>query len=95
MEFDMRLRRDFAVAANGLFERGAKAVPAGDHVAVLAPGEHPRDGAQVVKAAGAEAAGGARADLQQSELLDRAGGLEVGQETGALEQVAIGAEGNL
>src|SRR5690606_19725292 len=41
-------------------ERRADAVPAGDEMPVLAPGEHPRDGAQVRQFLGAEAAGGAR-----------------------------------
>ena len=85
-------QRGDAVAGNGLLERRAHAIPAGDHVPVLAPREHPRNGAQVVKAAGAKPAGGPRADLEQRQFLDRAGGLEIGQEARPFEQVAIGPE---
>src|SRR5205823_111710 len=71
-------------------EPGPDPVPARDTVAVLGPGEYPRDGAQVAERARAEPARGARADVEQRDLLERARRLEVRGELGMLDQPAIG-----
>ena len=75
-------------------ERGADAVPAGDEMAVLAPAEHPGDGAEIVERLGAEAAGRARAELQPGQLGQRAGGVIVGDQAGMIGEPAIGGLGD-
>ena len=55
------------------FERGAKPIPAGEQMAVLAPGEHPWTGAQILDALGAEPPRRARTQLEQRQFFNRAG----------------------
>ena len=71
-------------------DRAAHPVPAGDDVAVLRPGEHPRNGAQIAQRARAEAPRRARADIEQRDLLERARRLEIGDEVGMADEARIG-----
>src|SRR5690606_3039406 len=71
--------RILAVALHAVAQGVADAIPAGEAGAVLRPGEHPRDRAQVVDAALAPARG-ARADLQSLDHVHRRGGAEVVEE---------------
>ena len=74
-----------ASPARGALERGAAAVPGGQQAAVLRPREDPRDRAQRAEEVGAARAhGGARADLEQRELVDRREGAEEGREAGVV-----------
>ena len=68
----------------------AHAVPAGDDVAVLRPGEHPGDGAQIAQRPRAESARRARADIEQRDLLERARRLEILDEAGMGDEAGIG-----
>ncbi len=72
------------------FERGAEPIPAGDHMAVLAPGEDPGNGAKILDALGAEAPRRTAADLEMRKFLDRARRLEIANEARILGQLAIG-----
>ena len=71
-------------------QSAAHAVPAGDDVAVLRPGEHPGDGAQIAERPRAEAARRARADIEQRDLLERARRLEILDEAGMGDEAGIG-----
>ena len=82
-----------ATGREEVVERVAQPIPAGQHMAVLAPGEDPGNGAQIVNALGAETAGRARADLQERQFLDRACGVEIAEQGLVLGQLAIGLEG--
>ncbi len=61
-------------------------------MAVLAPGEDPGNGAQILNALGAETARRARADFQERQFLDRACGMEIAEQGLVLRQLAIGLE---
>ena len=89
----MRRQQRLALLAAHLEEaldRAAHAVPAGDDVTVLRPGEHPRNGAQIVQRARAEAPRRARADIEQRDLLERARRLEIVNQVGMRDKAGIG-----
>ena len=84
-----------ALGATGreeVVERGAQTIPAGHHMAVLAPGEDPGNGAQILNTLGAEAARRTRADLEERQFLDRACRMEIIEQGLVLRQPAIGLE---
>src|SRR5207302_6583139 len=87
------LEQRLAPAAADLEERRqprAHAIPARDEVAVLRPGEHPGDGPQVGQSPGTEAPGRPRPDVQEGNLFQGTGRLEVRHETGMVYEAAIG-----
>jgi len=59
------------------------------HVPVLAPGENPGNRAQIAERRGAEAPGRARAHAQRGQLLDRAGRLEIVDQTRVLDEPPV------
>ena len=73
-----------------ILERAADPVPAGDDVPVLRPGEHPRDGAEIGEALGAEAPRRPRADIEQRDFFERARRLEIGDEVGIADEPRVG-----
>ena len=64
-------------------------VPAGDEMAVLAPGEDPGNGAEILDALGAETPRRAAADLEMRQFLDRARRLEIADKARVLGEFAI------
>jgi hypothetical protein len=58
-------------------------------MAILAPGEDPRNGAQILDTLGAEATCRAAADFEMRQFFDRARGLEVADEAGIFGECAF------
>src|ERR1700693_1546518 len=71
-------------------EAAADTVPARHHVTILRPGEHPGYRTQIRQGIRTEAARGTRTDIEQRQLRERARRLQIGDQIGALHQLAIG-----
>src|SRR6266513_2388669 len=74
-------------------ESAADSVPPGHDVAILGPSKDPGDRPQVRERSGPEPPGRPRANVQEGDLLERARGLEVGEQIGMLGQLAVGRVG--
>ena len=74
-------------------ERAAQAVPRGQVHAALGPGEDPGNRPQVFDAGSGPAARGPAAQVQEGDLVDGSGGVEIGNEGSALDERAIGRRG--
>src|SRR3984885_10918744 len=70
-------------------DAAAHAVPSGEHVTVLRPGEHPRNRAQILERCRLRAPGWPRSDVEERELLERTRLLQVSEHAGRLHEPAI------